>query len=97
MLVIFDSREKNSGRASSPTIFNIGQNWGKIENYPPNVQHKSAPLLYPYTKKLFRKTFVQYVTAWLVRIRIDENATNKNILFHGEEKMYKSLRKMDIA
>ena len=25
-------------------MLKIGQNWGKIENYPPNAQQRSAPL-----------------------------------------------------
>ena len=25
-------------------MLKIGQNWSKIANYPPNAQHKSAPL-----------------------------------------------------
>ena len=26
-------------------MLKMGQNWGKIANYPPNAQHKSAPLV----------------------------------------------------
>ena len=26
-------------------MLKIGQNWGKIANYPPNAQQRSAPLL----------------------------------------------------
>ena len=26
-------------------MLKIGQNWGKIANYPPNAQERSAPLL----------------------------------------------------
>ena len=33
--------------------------------------------LYPFTKKFFRKTFVQYVTVWLVRIWTHKNADEK--------------------
>ena len=36
--------KKNRGRASSPPMLKIGQNWGKIANYPPNAQYKSALL-----------------------------------------------------
>ena len=25
-------------------MLEVGQNWSKIANYPPNAQHKSAPL-----------------------------------------------------
>ena len=28
-------------------MFKIGQNWGKIANYPPNAQQRSAPLRTP--------------------------------------------------
>ena len=41
---MFDSREKNSARALSPPMLKIGQNWGKIANYPSNAQPKSAAL-----------------------------------------------------
>ena len=36
--------KKNRGRCSSPPMLKIGQNWGKIPNYPPNAQQRSAPL-----------------------------------------------------
>ena len=26
-------------------MLEIGQNWGKIANYPPNAQQRSAPLI----------------------------------------------------
>ena len=39
------SPEKNRGRGSSPPMLKIGQNWGKIANYPPpNAQQRFAPL-----------------------------------------------------
>ena len=28
-----------------PPMLNIGQNLGKIANYPPNAQHNAAPLI----------------------------------------------------
>ena len=37
-------RENNNGRASSPPMLKMGQNWGEIANYPSNALHKSAPL-----------------------------------------------------
>ena len=38
--------EQNRGRGSSPPMLKIGQNWGKIANYPPpNAQQRSAPLV----------------------------------------------------
>ena len=39
------SREKNSGLTSFPQILKTGKNWAKIASYPPNAQHKSAPLI----------------------------------------------------
>ena len=37
--------EQNRGRGSSPPTLKIGQNWGKIANYPPpNAQQRSASL-----------------------------------------------------
>ena len=36
--------EQNRRRGSSPPMLKIGQNWGKIANYPPNAQQRSAPL-----------------------------------------------------
>ena len=38
--------EQNRGRGSSPPMLKIGQNWGKIANYSPNAQQKSAPLAF---------------------------------------------------
>ena len=38
------SPEKNRGRGSSPPMLKIGQNWGKIANYPPNIQQRFASL-----------------------------------------------------
>ena len=38
------SPEQNRGRGSSPPMLKIGQNWGKIANYPPNAQERLAPL-----------------------------------------------------
>ena len=32
------------GRGSFPPMLKIGKNWGKIANYPPNAQQRSAPL-----------------------------------------------------
>ena len=52
-----------------------------------------AVLLY---EKCFRKTFVQYVTVWLVRIWTYKNADEKSIVFH-EEKTHKRERKADTA
>ena len=41
--------EKKRGRVSSPSMLKIGQNWGKIANYPPpNARQKSAPLHGPF-------------------------------------------------
>ena len=34
------SPEKNRGRGLSPPMLKIGQNWGKIANYPPPVLNK---------------------------------------------------------
>ena len=34
------SPEKNGGRGSSPSMLKIGQNWGKIANYPPQCSTK---------------------------------------------------------
>ena len=34
------SPEKNGGRGSSPPRLKIGQNWGKIANYPPQCSTK---------------------------------------------------------
>ena len=34
------SPEKNRGRGSSPPMLKIGQNWGKIANYPPQCSTK---------------------------------------------------------
>ena len=31
-------------------MLKIGQNWGKIANYPPNAQQRSAPLAVSTTK-----------------------------------------------
>ena len=36
--------EKDRGRGLSLPMLKIGQNWGKIANYPPNAQQRSAPL-----------------------------------------------------
>ena len=44
-------------------------------------------------KNFFRKTFVQYVTAWLVRLWTYKNAEKKNKLFDGEENTYKHRQK----
>ena len=38
------SPEKSLGRGSHPPMLKIGQNWGKIANYPPNAQQRFAPL-----------------------------------------------------
>ena len=35
---------KKSWSSFIPPILKIGQNWRKMANYPPNAQHKSAPL-----------------------------------------------------
>ena len=40
-------------------------------------------------KKCFWKTFVQYVTVWSVQRWTYENADEKNVVFHGEEKTCK--------
>ena len=43
--------------------------------------------LYSFAKGVFRTTFVQYVTAWLVRIWTYKNADEKgHKLVHGEAK-----------
>ena len=34
-LHLISSPEQNRGRGSSPPMLQIGQNWGKIANYPP--------------------------------------------------------------
>ena len=39
------SPEQNRDRGSSPPMLKIGQNWGKIANYSPNAQQRSAPLI----------------------------------------------------
>ena len=38
------SPERNGGRGSSPPMLKIGQNRGKIANYPPQCSTKIAPL-----------------------------------------------------
>ena len=38
------SPEKNRGRGSSSPKLKIGQNWGKIADYPSNSQQRFAPL-----------------------------------------------------
>ena len=43
------SPKKNRGRGSSPPMLKIEQNWGKIANYPPNAQQRSAPLVEHYS------------------------------------------------
>ena len=42
-LHLISSSEKNGGRGSSPRMLKIGQNWGKIANYPPNAQQRFSP------------------------------------------------------
>ena len=37
--------EQNRGRGSSPLMLKIGQNLGKIANYTPNAQQRSASLV----------------------------------------------------
>ena len=32
--------EKSHGRGSSPSMLSLGQNWGKIANYPPQCSTK---------------------------------------------------------
>ena len=48
------SPEQNRGRGSSPTKLKIVQNWGKIANYPPNAQQRSAPLAASLSSALLR-------------------------------------------
>ena len=45
--------EKNRGRGSSPPMLKIGQNWGKIANYPPQCSTKNGTPArsYCYVKK----------------------------------------------
>ena len=50
---------------------------------------------YPFTKKLFRKTFVQYVTVWLVRIWTYKNADEKSHTFSRRSKNVKNRTKTD--
>ena len=38
---------KNRGRCTSLPMLKIQQNWGKIANYPPNAQQRSASLYIP--------------------------------------------------
>ena len=46
------SPEQNRDRGSFPPMLKIGQNWGKIANYPPNAQQRSAPLILPTRKHI---------------------------------------------
>ena len=46
--------------------------------------------LYPFTKNFFRKTFVQYVTVWLLRIWTHENTDEKA---HTLSKRSKNVKK----
>ena len=45
--------------------------------------------LYAFTKKIFWKTFVQYVTVWLVRIWIYKNADKEVYTFSWKSKNVK--------
>ena len=50
-------------------MLKIGQIWGKIANYPPNAQQRSAPLregrsLLTFSKKLYETIFL--VEQWVV-------------------------------
>ena len=47
-------------------------------------QNRAVP--YPFTKNFFRKTFVQFVTAWLVRIWTYKNADEKSHTFSRRSK-----------
>ena len=49
--------------------------------------------LYPFTKNFFRKTFVQYVTVWLVRIWTYKNADEKAHTFWKRSKNVKKRTK----
>ena len=48
--LICSPEKKNRGRGSSPPMLKIGQNWGKIANYPPPMLSKDLHpcLLTPY-------------------------------------------------
>ena len=51
--------------------------------------------LYPFTKTFFRKTLVQYVTVWLVRIWTYENADEKSHSFSWRSINVKKRTKTD--
>ena len=53
--------------------------------------------LYPFIKNFFRKTLVQYVTVWLMRIWTYKNADDikKQVLFHRKAKNVQKRIKMD--
>ena len=46
--------------------------------------------LYSFTKNFFPKTFVQYVTVWVVRRWTYKKRMKKRILFHGEQNRKKT-------
>ena len=50
--------EKDRGQGSFPPTLKIGQNWGKIANYPPNAQQRLAPLLLTAVVTRLQKGFV---------------------------------------
>ena len=53
-------------------MFEIGQNWGKIANYPPNAQHKSA-----------RLAVTRYTLYHNAPIRMKICITSSRVLFHA--------------
>ena len=52
--------ERDHGRGTFPLMLKTGQNWGKIANYPPNAQQRSAPLHEEADQRLF--LHVKHVT-----------------------------------
>ena len=57
-------------------------------------QNKSVPSV-PFTKKIFVKTFVQYVTVWLVQIWTYKNADEKEHTFSCRRKNGQKRKKVD--
>ena len=55
------SPEQNRGRGLSPPKLKIGQSWGKIANYPPNAQQRSASLTAPL---FYRTTESRWSLYW---------------------------------
>ena len=45
-------------------MFKIGQNWGKIANYPPNAQQRSAPLLERQSYNTFSRSTKYAKRSW---------------------------------